>query len=120
MDDYKKLRGFRLGIHFSKMANTGVKELVPVHEYFLHGSRDHSIGHFLNDQQSTPRAFRDLIGNIFHRSMLDAFADKRDCARIIRLAKHLAQSVFNDYLYEDRAKELIEQLARRSSNDSTI
>ena len=61
-------------------------------------------------------AVRDLIGNVYHQEMLDAFADDRDYELTIRLAKHLSQAVFDGYPYQERAKQLAAQLAKRGDD----
>ena len=59
---------------------------------------------------------RDLLGHAYHQEMLDAFCGKRDYDRTICLAKHLSQPVFDGYSYQERAKRLAEQIAKRGDD----
>jgi hypothetical protein len=61
-------------------------------------------------------AVRDLLGHVYHQEMLDVFSYQRDYDRTIRLAKHLSQPIFDGYCYQDRAKQLAAQLAKRSDD----
>ena len=56
-----------------------------------------------------------LLGNTYHLEMLDAFSE-RDYDRTIRLARHLARPIFDGYVYQDRAKQLANQLAKRADD----
>lgn len=58
-------------------------------------------------------AVRDLIGHGYHQAMLESFSHSRDYDRTLALAQHLSKPVFDGYSYQERAKELAEQLARR-------
>ncbi|MCX7425394.1 MAG: hypothetical protein NTW96_07175 [Planctomycetia bacterium] len=61
-------------------------------------------------------ATRDMLGNVYHREMLDTFANDRDYESTIRLAKHLSKTVFDGYPYQQRAKKLAAQLANRGDD----
>ncbi len=61
-------------------------------------------------------AIRDMLGNVYHQEMLYAFADERDYERAIQLAKQLSQVVFDGYRYQERARQLAAQLARRGDD----
>lgn len=68
------------------------------------------------DDRWIGQAIRDMLGNGYHQEMLTAFADDRDYDRAIRLAMHLSQPVFDGYAYQERAKELASQLAKRGDD----
>lgn len=62
----------------------------------------------------------DLIGNIYHLEMLEAFSFDRDYARTIAIARHLSRPEFDGYHYQRRAVELARQLARRGEDFKTF
>ncbi len=68
------------------------------------------------DDRWIGRSVRNLIGTVYHKQMLVTFSNDRDYARAIQLAKHLSQPVFDDFPYQERAKRLAEQLAKRSDD----
>ena len=59
---------------------------------------------------------RNLLGHLYHQQMLDVFSYGRDYEEATRLADHLSQGIFDDYQYQDRAKELSAQLKRRGED----
>ncbi len=61
-------------------------------------------------------AVRDLLGHHYHQEMLIAFSHERDYARATRLARHLSGALFDEYEYQERARELAAQLARRGDD----
>jgi hypothetical protein len=63
---------------------------------------------------------RDLIGHTYHQEMLQAFSDRRDYARTLVLARHLAGAAFDGYQYQPRAKNLAAQLPRRAADFKTF
>lgn len=65
-------------------------------------------------------AVRDLIGNHYHQEMLNIFSHERDYGRVLELATHLSKPVFKDFNYQSRAKEIAEQLAKRSDDFKTF
>lgn len=65
-------------------------------------------------------AIRDMIGHGYHQEMLEAFSHNRDYGRTIKIARHLSKPVFDDYPYQDRAKELADQLSKRSHDFDTF
>ena len=65
------------------------------------------------DDRLIRHAVQELIGTTYHLDMLTAFADARDYDRALVLARHLSGPLFDGYWYQDRAKELAEQLPKR-------
>jgi hypothetical protein len=63
---------------------------------------------------------RDLLGHHYHQEMLLAFSHERDYGRALRLARHLSGPRFAEYDYQERARELAAQLARRSDDFVTF
>jgi hypothetical protein len=63
---------------------------------------------------------RDLLGAVVHQEMLDAFCYRRDYGRVLALARHLSRAPFDDYRYQLRAKEMIEQIERRRDDFKTL
>ena len=63
---------------------------------------------------------RDLLGHLYHQSMLRAFSYDRDYDRAVAFAHHLSKPLFEGYQYQERAKRLAEQLAQRGDDFSTF
>lgn len=61
-------------------------------------------------------AVRDMLGHGYHQAMLRAFAYDRDYDAAIRLADHLSRPVFEEYQYQQRAKQLGQQLKSRQDD----
>ena len=61
-------------------------------------------------------AIQQMLGNEYHLAMLAAFADARDYDRALQSARHLSGLLFDGYWYQDRAKELAEQLPKRRND----
>jgi hypothetical protein len=74
----------------------------------------------MEDDRWLTWAVRDQLGQIAHERMLQAFSHERDYERAIRMAEHLAQSIFDGYGYQPRAKELAAQLRRRGDDFKTF
>src|SRR5207248_2306173 len=58
-----------------------------------------------------------LLGWRYHDATLQAFSHERDYDAAIRFAVHLSKPVFDGYEYQDRAKELAQQLKVRRGED---
>ena len=65
-------------------------------------------------------ATRDMLGNRYHQQMLEEFSLKRDYAAALRYAQHLSKPLFDDFNYQDRAKELAAQLPKRMEDFKTF
>ncbi|MBM4030820.1 MAG: hypothetical protein FJ291_03445 [Planctomycetes bacterium] len=63
---------------------------------------------------------RDYLGHRYHQGMLDLFSYARDYEGTLRIARHLAKPLFDGYEYQDRAKELAEQLPKRRDDFKTF
>jgi len=63
---------------------------------------------------------RDLIGGALQQEMLEAFSHDRDYARATALAKHISSEPFDGYNYQDRAKKLAADLAKRADDFKTF
>lgn len=63
---------------------------------------------------------RDLLAHPYHQKMLEAFSHDRDYQRAMTLARHLSKPLFDDYEYQDRAKELASQLEKRQEDFGTF
>jgi hypothetical protein len=63
---------------------------------------------------------RDLLGRFYQQEMLDAFSHDRDYPAAISWAEHLSKSFFDGYAYQERAKELAAQLAKRKEDFKTF
>jgi hypothetical protein len=69
----------------------------------------------MDDDRWLGEAARDLLGHRYHQDMLEAFSE-RDYPRALALARHLASPAFDGYGYQERAKELARELARRGDD----
>jgi len=84
-----------------------------------HGDLDHSrrlldaCYSSAQDDRWIDWAARDYIGNVYHQEMVQQFCDDQYDASALRLATHLSKAVFDDFNYQDRAKELAAQLTRK-------
>jgi hypothetical protein len=65
-------------------------------------------------------ATRDLLGNRYHQRMLDAFSLERDYGKALQIARHLSKPIFDGFNYQERARELAGQLARRMDDFKTF
>ncbi len=65
-------------------------------------------------------ATRDMLGNRYHQQMLDEFSSKRDFAKALAYAQHLSKPMFDDFSYQDRAKELAAQLPKHMDDFKTF
>lgn len=65
-------------------------------------------------------AMQDMFGHQYHQTMLSEFSLLRNYDKAAKLAGHLSQDVFNDYRYQDRAKELYQQIRLRSEDFKTL
>jgi hypothetical protein len=63
---------------------------------------------------------RDLIGHAYFQRMLDAFTHERDYPGAIALGKHLSKPIFDEYNYQERARNLTAQLEKRSDDFKTF
>ncbi len=63
---------------------------------------------------------RDLLGHKYHQEMLTSFSYTRDYKSVLVFARHLSKPLFNEYQYQDRAKELVKQLTVRGDDFKTF
>ncbi|HVY60963.1 MAG TPA: hypothetical protein VHF22_04885, partial [Planctomycetota bacterium] len=69
----------------------------------------------MDDDRWLVDAVRDLLGNFYHQAMLAAFSG-RDYPRTLELARHLSKAAFDGFGYQDRARLLAAQVARRGDD----
>lgn len=74
----------------------------------------------MEDDRWLAEIVRDLLGHTYHRAMLNAFSMERDYAETEAYARHLSKPLFNGYLYQGRAKELLAQLENRRDDFKTL
>lgn len=74
----------------------------------------------MRDDRWLTEIARDLLGHGYHQEMLEAFSYRRDYARTLALARHLARPLFDDYQYQKRAKNLAAQLPKRGEDFKTL
>jgi hypothetical protein len=70
----------------------------------------------IKDDRHLPEYIRDLMGDIYHQEMLRQFTYFRDYELAITLGEHLSKPLFNGYHYQERARELAEQLQNRKDD----
>lgn len=69
-----------------------------------------------DDDRWVFEVMKELIADRYHQQMLVEFSRHRNYDRTTQLARHLSQSIFDGYRYQRRAKQLLEQLARRQDD----